>query len=72
MYYIVCLLDGDGYPIKKIEDIEGLMEAKTQARYLLSDDWAYLSETTHERLDTHKVEILDEDGDCIWDKFREE
>ena len=73
-YKTVILYCRDGYEIERAEDIEGMRRAKEHARHFLSEQFALLSETSHERLRTHKVAIFGEGeatgANCIcdWDE----
>lgn len=67
--YRVVLLCRDGYTVSDNEE-DTLARAKERARYLLSDDYAWMCETTHDRLLTLKAEVLDRDGMVVWDAFR--
>ncbi|MDG3444664.1 hypothetical protein [Nitrospirillum amazonense] len=67
--YSVVLLDKNEFEIASCL-INGLPNAKKQARYLLSDAYAVAVETTHDDLGTHKVEIRDAAGECLFDAFR--
>lgn len=66
MTYTIVLLDHDGFDVGSSE-AENLKEAKKRARYLISDDYARNTESTHDQ--TQKVEVRDEAGDCVWDLF---
>ena len=67
--YNVLLLDSDG--CETVNDlIDGLPAAKKRAKYLLSDAFADSVESTHEALQTKKVEVRSENGECLWDVFR--
>lgn len=66
---IARLLDKDGYTITEME-CETKKEAKERCLYYLSDKYSLYNETTHERLQTEKVELLI-NNECVWDKFYE-
>lgn len=68
--YLVIVLDREGFTMSESE-VETLKEAKARAKYKLTDDWARSCESTHENLGTHKVEIRNQDDECVWDKFYE-
>lgn len=69
--YLVVLLDKDGCHTSERE-ADNLKQAKKEADYLLSDDFAKSCETTHEALGTHKVEVrLASNGECVRDYFYE-
>lgn len=68
--YDVVLKDRDGYDICT-DLVDGLAEAKTRARYLLSDKHADVIGTSHDTLGTYKVEVqAKKTGVCLWDAFR--
>lgn len=69
MTYGVILKDHRGSHISDWYEADNLKDAKERANYLLSDEWAIDAETTHEALGTNKVEILNKNGECVWDKF---
>lgn len=69
MTYLVILKDREGYEITS-QIVDGLKEAKRQAKYFLSEDYALFVGTTHENLETYKVEIGDmADGAVVEDYF---
>lgn len=68
--YSIVLKARDGTHISDDQDIETLREAKQRARQMLEDLWAETTGTTHEDLGTHKVEVINDAGEIIFDKFR--
>ncbi len=58
-WYQILVLDAEGCTITHTEE-RGLAAAKRSAREKL-DEPGYT--------DAHKVEIQDESGACVWDKF---
>ena len=64
----IVLLDKEGYTIHD-NNVDTFGEAKELAKYYLTDDWAIECETTHEELDTHKVEIRNHYEVLLWDIF---
>jgi len=69
MSYRVILLDEEGCHICDNDVCNSLQSAKGIAKYLLSDEHAQLLESSHEDLGTHKVEVRNEQGECVWDEF---
>jgi hypothetical protein len=70
--YRVILKDAEDYEINT-HLTDGLKAAKEQAKYLLTDTYARRLGTSHDSLNTHKVEVREEDTlDCVWDAFRKE
>ncbi len=73
-YPNVILYDRDGFEIARSEALNGMKIAKSMARYMLTNEWATNSETTHKALATMKVAIFVEgaptgaDQVCEWDK----
>lgn len=65
--YRVVLLDNQGFEVGE-KEADTLKEAKGKARYMLSDEYARNTESTHDR--THKVEVRNADGECVFDAFR--
>jgi hypothetical protein len=65
--YLVVLLDDDGYELSE-RPAQNLKEAKQEMGYMLSDAYAQAAETTHEKMGTHKVEVRNAKGECIFDK----
>ena len=49
------------------EIVPGLAAAKARAKYFLSPEYARQGKTTHEAMDTQKVEVLNARGECLWD-----
>lgn len=68
--YEVTLLSDLGSEIGT-RPAENLKEAKSTARYMMSDAYATLAETTHATLRTEKVEIRDLSNEVVWDAFKE-
>jgi hypothetical protein len=66
--YNVVLLDGDGYELSS-RPADTLKAAKADAKYLLSDDYARVVETSHADMQTEKVEVRGSAGEVVWDKF---
>ena len=67
--YSVVLLDmNDKETANSLAD--NLTAARGQAKYYLSNDFVRYVETTHEDLQTEKVEIHNESGECLWGRFR--
>lgn len=70
----VVLYDLDGYELAREEEVEGMKRARERAVHLLSEDYARMCETTHERMGAHKVCIFEEGAPtghmcpCLWDK----
>jgi len=64
--YRIVLLDEDGYVLGESE-AETLSKGRERARYMLSDEYARATESTHEH--THKVEVRNQAGQCVWDSF---
>jgi hypothetical protein len=60
MFYNVTLLDADGFELAYECDLSTKSEARNRARELLADPLY---------LDNFKVEVRDDRGVCIWDKF---
>lgn len=58
--FTVILFDTRGAEISRDDGVEGLGNAKRRARYLISDEYARMGETTHERLDTQKSAVFAE------------
>jgi hypothetical protein len=70
--YLVLLKDADGYDITA-QFVEGLKAAKERAKYLLTDSYAHNIETTHQELNSYKVEVrASSSAECLWDAFRKE
>lgn len=72
--YRIVLLTKDAEPIHEYHPgAMSKLEAITIAKWMISDEFATHIETTHEALETHKVEILnyEDDNVCVWDKHRE-
>lgn len=67
--YTVTLKDSAKFDIYA-EKADGLKIAKTLAKYLLSDDYAKRLGTSHDILNTTKVEITNSSDECVWDSFR--
>ena len=73
-WFFVILYDVDGNQIGFSEE-HGMKRAKDRAKFVLSDEFAHASETTHKDLRTHKVAIFEEGADtgmdkvCEWDAF---
>jgi hypothetical protein len=63
--YSVRLLDNEGEVIMASLQ-ETLKDAKKRARYLLSDAYPFAAGTSHEDLQTSKVEIW-KCGECVFD-----
>lgn len=68
--YTAVLLDSDGCETVSNE-LETMKDAKARAKYLLSDAFAAAIESNHADLNTRKVEVLDQSGECVWDEFRQ-
>lgn len=66
MFYNVILRDSKGYEISSRE-AEGLKKAKESAKYLASEDYARVCESSHETMDSSRVEVVNDDGECVWD-----
>lgn len=69
--YSVVLIDADGYDIS-VDFVEGVKAAKERAKYFLGDTYVRNCGTTHDSLNTNKVEVRNEVGDCLYDFFRKE
>lgn len=73
-YFNVILYSRDGCEIASSE-VEGKANAKKHAKYMLSDEFARQSETTHAAFQTMKVAIFAEGEEtgannmCEWDAF---
>lgn len=61
MIYTVKLLDSDGCELASHE-YESLKDAKAGARYAIS-------EKDYLEAGAYKVEVRDEHGVCVWDRF---
>lgn len=66
--YRVVLIDAEGYEIGE-RPADNLREARAEMRYMLSDQYAKVAETTHETMGTCKVEVQNARGECILDEF---
>ncbi len=66
--YTVLLLDKDGCETAN-DLVHSMAAAKSRAKYFLSDGFAHQVESTHQVLGSHKVEIRDASGECLWDSF---
>lgn len=67
--YTVKLLCKKGFEITS-RPADTIKESKVIGKYLLSDNYAHNSETTHENLDTEKVEVYNNaTGVCVWDRY---
>ena len=65
--YTVTLLDNQGYELSySVENT--LSAAKKRGAYLLSD--AYRRVVESDPLEANKVEVRNEDNECVWDCFR--
>ena len=64
--YKVILKDSGGYEIDS-RPADNLKEAKNIAKYLLSDEFARMAESTHADLGTERVEVFNKAGECVWD-----
>jgi hypothetical protein len=68
--YNVVLKDAAGYDIST-DRVNGLVAAKTRAKYFLTDSYAQNIGTTHSVLGTYKVEVQEiQTSACLWDAFR--
>lgn len=68
--YNVVLKDADGCDIV-VDKVHGLPAAKKQAKHFLTDDYARVLGTSHVQLGTHKVEVRNSHGECLFDAFRD-
>lgn len=74
-YFTAILYSRDDCEIDRCSDCEGIKAAKERARYMLSDEFARMSETTHARLETKKVAVFADGAEtgansvCEWDAF---
>ena len=68
MSYTVILKDVDGYEVTRTSE-DNLKQARESARYFLTDTYAARLGTTHNDLNTHKVEVC-KNGECVWDAFK--
>ncbi len=66
--YSVVLLDKDGYELSS-RPADNLKEAKGHVRYLLSDDYANMAESSHDDMGTEKAEVRNAAGECVYDRF---
>lgn len=66
--YNVVLLDGEGFELSS-RPADTLKAAKADGKYLLSDNYARVIESTHADQRTHKIEVRDSAGEVVWDKF---
>lgn len=57
--YTVTLLDADGC-VMASDELDTAPQARTRAREFITDP---------EYIDAHKVEVLDVDGECVFDLF---
>jgi hypothetical protein len=67
--YEVILLDIHATEIAT-RGADTLKEAKRIGKMMLSDEYAASAETSHEAWETSQVQVLDKNGDCVWDEFR--
>ena len=67
-YLDVILRDQDGFDIVT-DAVDGMAAAKIRARYLLTEEYAARLGTSHATLGTHKVEVRNADGTCLFDAF---
>ncbi len=66
--YCIILISEHGFYLAEREAMT-MKEAKIEANYLLSDQWARAQETTHLDEHTEKVEIRNLADEVVWDKF---
>lgn len=65
----VALKDRNGFDICE-ETVEGAKAARARAIYLLSEEHADMIGTSHDTLETFKVEVQAiPSGECLWDRF---
>lgn len=65
--YNVILKDVDGYEIVSRPVFGPLKEAKSTAKYLASDAYAAIAESTHYDMRSARVEIINEAGEIVFD-----
>jgi hypothetical protein len=65
--YQVVLLNVDECELTSRPVFGSLKEAKDTARYLASDAYANVAESTHENMQSSRVEVRDEAGEIVWD-----
>ena len=63
---LIVLLDKNRYDIGA-RFAENLKEAKQVMAYMLSDAYAKVTEITHEKTGTYKVEVRYRKGECVLD-----
>ena len=66
--FTIRLFDRKDHELMR-RDADTLPAAKRVAKQMLSEAYLEGGETTHAKLGTHKVEIRDELGDVVWDRF---
>lgn len=63
----LVLLDFDGFEMSR-DEYEFVKDAKERGKYMLSEAYAKICESTHQNMRTHKVEVR-VNGECVWDEF---
>lgn len=67
--YTAALIDREGNDVVRDSYLTSLRGAKTRARRFMTHDWAVDQGTLHSILGSHKVEVRDNTGECLWDAF---
>lgn len=65
--YNVILKDANDYEIVSRPVFGPLKEAKETAKYLASDSYADVAESTHADMGSARVEVVNEAGEIVWD-----
>lgn len=65
--YNVVLKDVNDYEITSRPVFGPLKEAKETAKYLASDSYADVAESTHADMQSARVEVFSEAGELVWD-----
>jgi hypothetical protein len=66
--YQIVLLDAEGFTLSD-RPADNHKQAKNSMRYMLSDEFARMAETTHAIMGTYKVETRNSKGQCVLDQF---